>query len=241
MKISFVIPAYNEEEFIKECLESIYQEIVLSHADAEIIVVDNASTDNTQAVAKSVSGVKVVYEPKKGIAGARGAGFAASSGELVANIDADSKLPTGWITTVLEFFNNNPKLVCLSGPQVFYDQPAYKQFFVKLFYRLGFLSSMLVGSMVQGGNFVVKRDALIKAGGFNPEFQFYGEDTDIARRMAKVGKVIFTFKLPILASGRRLEKEGLLTIGSRYAVNYFHTFATGKAYTKSYLDIRNKK
>ena len=44
-----------------------------------------------------------------------------------------------------------------------------------------------VGSVVQGGNFVLRRDAWIKAGGFNREIKFYGEDTDVAVRLSMVG------------------------------------------------------
>ena len=60
---------------------------------------------------------------------------------------------------------------------------------------------------MQGGNFVVRRDALQKIGGYDTNISFYGEDTDVARRLSKVGHVKFTFDLPALSSGRRLAKE----------------------------------
>ena len=64
--------------------------------------------------------------------------------------------------------------------------------------------------MLQGGNFVVRRTALEEIGGYNPKFSFYGEDTDLARRLNSVGAVKFTFRLPALSSGRRLIEEGML-------------------------------
>ena len=73
-----------------------------------------------------------------------------------------------------------------------------------------------------------------KLGGYtvDPEI-FYGEDTDVARRLNKVGKVKFTFKLPIKSSGRRLAKEGGLTIALRYSINYFWIILFQRPFTKT--------
>src|SRR5688572_26560882 len=101
VKISFVIPAYNEADGIGDCLRSIIAEIDRTGGDAEIIVANNASTDATRRVAESFPGVKVVDEPRKGIVWARRAGYLASSGELIANIDADNRLTPGWLKTVI--------------------------------------------------------------------------------------------------------------------------------------------
>ena len=94
--------------------------------------------------------------------------------------------------------------------------------------------------MVQGGNFVLRRDALEKIGGFNTAISFYGEDTDIARRMNQVGEVKFTFDLKMFSSARRLKKEGMLTIAGRYTMNYLWTTFRKKPFTEEYIDIREK-
>ena len=78
MKLAFVIPAYNEEVLIGKCLESVVAEIKRSGADADVIVVNNASKDRTGEIARSFEGVRVVDEPNKGLVNARHAGFAAS-------------------------------------------------------------------------------------------------------------------------------------------------------------------
>ena len=98
----------------------------------------------------------------------------------------------------------------------------------------------MAGSVMQGGNFVFRRDAWIKAGGFNREIKFYGEDTDIARRMSRVGKVKFTFGLKMFSSARRLNKEGMFTMAGRYTLNYLWTTFKKKPFTKEYVDIREK-
>lgn len=122
MKLSFVIPAYNEENYIGQCLQSIFDEAKGKGYDMEIIVVNNASIDRTKEIALSFPGVKVVDEMKKGLVQARKAGYEAASGDLIANIDADTRLTPGWIDEVLSKFND-PQVVAFSGPFIYYDMP----------------------------------------------------------------------------------------------------------------------
>jgi glycosyltransferase involved in cell wall biosynthesis len=248
MKISFVVPAYNEEALLARSLNAIREEIfrngLVIGQDAEVIVVNNASTDRTAQVAAAVEGVIVVDEPRKGLVQARWRGFIASSGELIANIDADTVIPPGWLAEVLAQFARSRKLVGLSGPYVYYDVPSRVNLVVGAYYRLAFLAYLFnrfvlnVGSMLQGGNFVVKREAMLKLGEPSLRFSFYGEDTDLARRLSKTGGVKFTFRLPARSSGRRLVGEGVVTIGLRYSMNFFWATFRKKPFTEAWQDIR---
>ena len=246
MKLSFVIPAYNEESYLPACLESILAQTAGLGDRVEIIVVNNASSDRTREVALSYPGVVCVDELRKGLPWARQAGFAASHGELIANVDSDSRLTEGWVARVLETFAGANDLVALSGPVVYYDLSPSQLISVRLFYLLAFLLYALnrwvlrAGSMVQGGNFVLRREALASIGGFNTAIAFYGEDTDIARRLNRVGKVVFTFQLKMFSSARRLKQEGMLRIGARYTVNYLWTTFRKRPFTETYIDIREQ-
>jgi len=245
MKLSIVIPAYNEETYIGKCLESIAMEKTRGRFDVEIIVVNNASDDRTGEVARSFSFVKVVDEPRKGLVRARQTGYEASSGELIANVDADTLMPQGWIETVFTEFSTDSKLVALSGPYIYYDLSTITNWLISFWYRMGqivsFLNTLITkrsGTMLQGGNFILRRSALVQAGGFNLNFDFYGEDTAIAKQMSSQGKVKFTFRLSLYTSGRRLRAEGIFTMALKYAVNFLWTIFFDKPYTKKYKDIR---
>lgn len=249
MKISFVIPAHNEERLIGKCLKAILQEIERVRAtdpavETEVVVVDNASTDKTREEALKFEGVTVVREQLKGLVYARRAGFVATTGEVVANIDADTRMPPGWLSTVVSEFQNDPKLVALSGPYHYYDLTVVHRMFVKVFYFLAWVGHMVFyglfghGAVLQGGNFVLRRTAWESVGGFDVTIAFYGEDTDVARRISKAGKVKWTWKLPMHTSGRRLAKEGLLKMGYVYAINFFSTTVSGRPVTREYSDIR---
>ena len=246
MNLAFVIPAYNEEALIGKCVESVLAEVKRSGRDVDIVVVNNNSTDRTREIAASYAGVRVVDEPQKGLVSARDGGCKATTAELVANIDGDTVVPEGWLDTVFREFERDDRLVCLSGPYVYYDLGPWDRFLVGMFYALTWLIYVVnhyllrVGSVVQGGNFVFRRDAWIKAGGFNRDIKFYGEDTDVAVRLSKVGKVKFTFGLPMMTSGRRLEKEGVFKTAGTYTLNFFWVTFRGKPATRQYTDIRPK-
>ena len=254
MRLSFVVPAYNEEAYLPACLESILDQTralpaELHPEDVEIIVVNNASTDHTRDVALSYPGVTVVDEPRKGLTFARQAGFAASTGSLIANVDSDSRLTPGWLAQVLSTFAQPTQpgklpLASLSGPILYYDLTPRQRLLVHVFYLTAWTTYAInryilrVGSMVQGGNFVTSREALAAIGGFNTAISFYGEDTDIARRLNEVGEVRFTFALKMYSSARRLKKEGMLTMAWRYGINYLWTTFFKRPYTDTYTDIR---
>lgn len=245
MKLSIVIPAYNEEAYVGKCLASIAAEQARGHFEMETIVVNNASTDQTGDVARTFPFARVIDEPQKGLVRARQTGYETSSGELVANVDADAVLPEGWVKKVMEEFSANPKLVALSGPYIYYDLPVLLNAVIRFWYWMGKGISLLntlvtgrSGTLLQGGNFILRRSALEKAGGFDLNFDFYGEDTAIARRMGSQGRVKFTFRLPMYTSGRRLRGEGIFTMAGKYGVNFFWTIIFGKAYSKEYKDIR---
>jgi glycosyltransferase involved in cell wall biosynthesis len=243
--VSFVVPAYNEEALIASCLSAIRAEIARTRCRAEIIVVNNGSSDATREIAASIPGVIVVDEPQRGLVQARRAGYFAAGGALIANIDADTILTEGWLRTALCEFQRNPNLAALSGPFIHYDLPRSAQWVAAVFYRIAFVVYLLMrfvvraGSMMQGGNFIVSKRALDMAGGFNPDFRFYGEDTELARRMSKVGAVKFSFALPAFSSGRRFAAEGLFRVGCRYATNYLWTILFRQPYSPTWLDFRH--
>jgi len=243
--VTFVVPAYNEEALIGSCLAAITAEISRTGCQAEIIVVDNGSSDGTRRIASAIPGVKVVDEPQRGLVQARRAGYLAATGKLIANIDADTVLAEGWLETALAEFAGSPKLVALSGPFVHYDLPIAPQLVASAFYRCAHIVHLVsrlmtgAGSVMQGGNFIVAKKALEAAGGFNPDFQFYGEDAELARRLSEVGAVKFTFALRAFSSGRRFAGEGLFRVLARYSANYLWTHLFKRPFSSNWSDFRH--
>lgn len=238
MKLSVVIPAFNEEKYIGSCLDEL---ITTAGNDIyEIIVVDNASTDKTAAVAHRYKGVKVVKEKQKGLTKARQAGLLAAKGDLIAYIDADTHVKKGWFHRVIREFEKNPRLVCLSAPYNLYDVSQWKRVLVWSWWNLLAYPTyrLLMQYMVLGASFVAKRSVLLKIGGFDESVAFYGEDTNIARRLHKVGKVKFMRRSFVNSSARRIEAEGILKMGLKYGFNFVSEVLRHKPLTKEYKDYR---
>lgn len=99
--LSIVIPAYNEERALPNCLEAIAAQTVKPD---EVIVVDNNSTDRTAEVARRYPFVTLLHEPKQGRVFARNRGFDAAESDIIGRIDADTVLPPDWAERTKRFY-----------------------------------------------------------------------------------------------------------------------------------------
>ncbi len=87
-KISVIIPMHNAEQYIGQCLDSVFSQ---THKNLEVIVVDDGSTDKSAEIAKT-HGAKVIAQKNMGVSVARNAGLDAATGQFLHFIDADDKL-----------------------------------------------------------------------------------------------------------------------------------------------------
>ena len=235
MTISFIIPAYHEEKYIGKCLESIIKQ---GPADAEIIVVDNNSTDLTAELVKQFPGVILLKEEKKGTNSARQRGLSTATGELVAFIDADCLLPADWLRQVQTEFTKT-EIAGLSGVYKFYDLNSLgKKLVIAIWNYFAWLTSLLVGYAIYGGNFIAKKKLLQQAGGFDTSITFYGDDTAMGKKLRQFGKVKFSRKFFVYSSYRRLKKEGMIISGFKYLLNYFWIAIFKKPFHRVYDNIR---
>lgn len=236
LKISLVIPAYNEEKYIGECLASAIRNS--GGRFHEIIVVNNNSTDRTKEVAESYPNVRVVFGEEKGLTKARQYGYQAATGDILAYVDADTRMPTGWYDHIEKEFNKHTGLALLSGPYSYFDMPGHLRLCVKLYYLSAMPLYYMVGYMATGGNFAIKRDILHKMKGFDTTIAFYGEDTNLARRAYEHGKVKFKPSFVMPTSGRRFSGQGLFKTTKLYVLNFFSEVFRHKPASKDYTDIR---
>lgn len=130
MKISVVIPAYNEEDYISGCLKSLRKQV--EPAD-EIIVVDNNCTDKTAKIALDF-GARVIKEKKQGITYARNTGFNSARYGIIARTDADTRVEKDWIKKIKANFVSAYPPDALTGPVIFYDLPGKTPFYARVFF-----------------------------------------------------------------------------------------------------------
>jgi glycosyltransferase involved in cell wall biosynthesis len=206
VKISVIIPAFNEEKFLGNCLLSLKEQ---DFKDFEIIVVDNNSTDKTAEIAKKFGAI-LVSEKKQGVAFARNKGAKIAEGEILVFTDADTILPKNWLSRIQKEFERDKELIAFGGSCEFYSGPISarisSKFLLKPFLILDkFFSG---GFNLMGCNMAIKRETFFKIGGFNENLKL-NEDVEISYRLRKIGKVKLDPNFKVKTSGRRF-RHGLI-------------------------------
>jgi glycosyltransferase involved in cell wall biosynthesis len=202
--ISVIIPTFNEEENIAQCLVSLSHQTVPRN-EYEIIVVDGGSKDATCDIARKYAD-RVFTQTSKKVGGARNDGVNAARGEIVATTDADCILPPNWIFQLEEDFRV-PDIVQVYGPVYPIEEGLSNRFSLLLantFSRIGYYSRTFYYTL--GCNTAFKKDAFVKAGMYRCIDA--GDDLEIAMRMKDLGKILFDGRLQVGFSMRRYQKFG---------------------------------
>lgn len=233
--ISIVIPAYNEEGYLPECIKSL--ELQDYKGKYEIIVVDNNSTDNTYSLAANFR-VCVLQEDQHSPACARQKGTEKAEGEIIAFIDADSRAPSNWLSYIASRFMWDDKLIALSGPYAFDDMGWFIKYTSLIGNYIGisldhlFRKVIHKGGAIWGTNFAVRKIALMQIGGFSKEIEFYGEDYELSLRLKSQGKIGLMPFLSVMTSARRLKKYGAISTYWNWVVCYFSVLFKNKPLPK---------
>ena len=207
MKLTIIVPAFNEEAYLGSTLDSVQAGAAHlrdgSKVSIDVIVVDNDSEDETAAVARA-KGAAVVHEPVRGIARARNVGARHAEGDVLVFVDADVVLPP----TVLHAVHvamSDPG--CVGGGVDVEYRP--ERPFVGLYLRCWRLLARLTG-MVQGATQFCRRDVFDQAGGYD-EKAWIGEDVDFYRALRRLargtGRSVRLIRSPrVRPSCRRFDK-----------------------------------
>ena len=170
MKVTIVVPAFNEEAYLAATLDSIRAaaDDLRTRSDAdvkvdvEVIVVDNNSTDETAAVARH-QGARVVAEPVQGIARARNTGAHHAAGDVLVFIDADVAVPPTLLHAIHETMRDP---ACIGGGVDVEYRPRRRS--VRLYLRAWRVLGRLTG-MVQGATQFCRKSAFDQIDGYDEE------------------------------------------------------------------------
>ena len=165
MHLSVVIPAFNEARLIERCLRSIAESIAANQQAgfiAEIIVVDNNSTDNTAELARQ-AGARVVFEPINQIGRARNAGAAQATGDWLLFLDADSLLSPGLLADILQVIESGKFVGCGSTLRM-EGLPWWASMTLWFWTSVSVFCRWAAGALV-----VCRRDVFQDVGGFDQE------------------------------------------------------------------------
>ena len=180
MKFSIILPVYNVEHYLRECLESVLQQ---SFADWEAICVNDGSTDNSAAILEEYGHkdgrFKIVNQPNGGLSAARNTGLKAATGEYVLFLDSDDWLESNALERISESLTDED-ILCFSGRRFFEKESQYHD-----------------ADQLQPGSYATGMD-------------YYNENALSVRDFAFVCVVLRAYKREFLQSHELWFKEGIL-------------------------------
>lgn len=204
-KISVIVPVMNEEEKIGQCLEAVFSQSLKPH---EVIVVDGHSTDRTVEMAREFP-VKIFYEDYHTRAGACQIGVENAEGEFVAFTDADCVPEKNWLEDVVKEFDGGivgvgcgiknigeglweKSINLISGTFLGSANSVQGRFFKDKRYV----------NSISGCNSMYHKEDILKVGGFDAGLST-AEDTELSRKMLRIGKLLYTPDAVILHNHKR--------------------------------------
>ncbi len=228
--LSIVIPNWNGAKFLPTCLDALARQ---TYPDLEIIIVDNASHDGSQALIKEqYPAVKLIELPEnRGFTGACNAGMKAAQGGYIALLNNDTEVDSGWAAAVMDAFARHAEVGFVASKMLLFDQRDHIHTagdFFTVDGRAGnrgvwqeddgrFDTEEYVFSAC-GGSSVYRKTMLDQIGLLDDDFFFSLEDVDL---------------------GWREQLTGLRCLYTPAAIVYHHLSATGGGVTASYHDGRN--
>lgn len=204
VKISIVIPAYNEENYLPATLEKIRAAAANLVCDAEIIVADNGSTDKTREIAEYF-GAKVVFEKEHNIGRVRNTGAYEATGDILIFVDADTLVPEFLFRKIADAMTDEK---CFGGAvAVGYEQ--FRRKWMK-WYLKGWQFWGTFFNMKQGAAQFCRKSVFEEIGGYD-ESVFMGEDVSFYWRLSKFAKrkkgyLHFIENPKVITSARRFDR-----------------------------------
>jgi len=230
-RISIIIPAYKEEDYIEETLSKL--DFIRRKSDGvykmEIIVVVNGEKDNTENIAQRYAN-KVIHS-NMGPSAARNKGAAEAQGEIYVFLDADTQISENLIEEIIKHTNEPVIGTAKALPEV-------QNFKAKM---LTFIKNFLLKTgLCKGSNGIIfcPSETFKKSGGFD-ERLFVGEIHDFYKRALKHSKYIYLDSCYVIPSLRRYEKEGYLkTLFFWIKWSIFYLFNKHSKVEKNYDFVR---
>ena len=227
-----VIPALNEEKYIRSCLLSLNRQSFHCH---ETIVVDGGSTDQTVEIAKKLAD-RVIVEAASPVGAARNLGAENAKGEIIAFIDADTIASRGW-TAAIHHSMSEDGVVGVTGPTF----PVGGKDFDRIVYRMStdYLQRFLITLKlphIPGFNCAYRKDAFFSVEGFD-EHRVTHEDMLLSMDLKETGKITYNPDMLAFTSLRRIDKYGYDQIIPLYVSNFFLTLLFDKS-SENYHPVR---
>lgn len=218
VRISVIVPAYNEANYIRKMLTSVKRQVF---RDFEIIVKDGESSDSTIMIAKKFAD-KIISSKDISVSDARNYGAKYAEGNVLVFVDADTVLPPNLLQEIAEVMENEHVVggSCrkLPGNRSILDRIVYE--FVNISTHLSIY--LHVGG-AHGNCFFIRNRIFKRVGGFNPRIKI-AEEQELVRKAMKFGDFVFFLDRYVTEHPRRIQKWGRLKLYTTWLIGTLRSF-----------------
>jgi len=206
INLSVIIVNYNTEDYLKACLRSVFAQ---TNASYEVLVVDNASTDDTvNMVREQFPQVNLLISPENlGFAKANNLAAQHAIGEFIYYLNPDTEVQPGCFATMLRFMEEHPA-AGMAGTRLLYPdkthQKSVEESYPSQRYTNGELAK-LPGRIAWliGASLIARHKIIKQLKGFSEDYFLYGEDIDLSIKVRQAG-----WKLGFISNAEVIHWEG---------------------------------
>ena len=226
--ISVLICVYNEEDEIKDCINSIFNQTL---QEFEIIIIDDGSKDNTAEIIKKIKDkrIKYYYKKNEGLTKALNYGLKFCRGDFIARLDADNRCVKKRFEKQINFFKKNPDFVLVGGLAKKIIAKNNKKISEKISY-LSIEKQLMIGPAIPHSSIMVKSN-ILKKEKYNEKFRT-SQDYELYVRLASKYKIA---KLNEFFVSAKIKETSITRSKKKWENLITHTKIRLKAYKK--LDV----
>ncbi|MFH1606551.1 MAG: glycosyltransferase [Nanoarchaeota archaeon] len=230
MKISVYIPCYNSEKTIEQCIKALKKQ---SSKPAEIIVIDDGSTDATKKIALEQKTKVISHKKNLGIATARNTALKHAKHEFVAGIDSDAIADKNWLKNLYQTMKKEDAV--LIGGQVNEQVKTLADKWRSIHMNQSWGKKKIINpKYVSGNNFLSVKKTILEIGGYNTKYKTNYEDVDISKRLKKANhKIIYEPKAKIQHNIR----DSTTTVLNRHWKHMFWDYPTPNNFQNKFLKV----
>jgi glycosyltransferase involved in cell wall biosynthesis len=175
-KVSVIVPVYNHEKYIAECVESVLNQ---TYRDFEVVVVDDGSTDRTSEILKRFKDkIRYIWQVNKGGAAALNTAIKNSKGEYIAWVSSDDIFMPAKLEEQIRYFDSNPDVdLTYTDFYIIDGKGEIKQEICSPYYedKRTFIYNLLIGNFINGSSVMFKRNCIDKVGYFDEEMKYHAD------------------------------------------------------------------
>jgi len=218
VRISVIVPAYNEANYIHRMLISLRKQ---TFRDFEIIVKDGESSDRTVEIAKKHAD-KMISSKDISVSDARNHGAKYADGNVLVFVDADTVLPPNMLQRIADL-TENENVVGGSCRKIPENESVLDRMVYELVNISTYLSVYLRIGGAHGNCLFIRKKIFERIGGFNPLIQI-AEEQELVRKAMKFGKFVFLLDQCVMEHPRRIQEWGRLKLHTTWLNGTLRSF-----------------